>query len=496
MKLRKEKSDMRHLLFQHWGILVSLALLLSGCADVGMEHPSYPSVAPPNQPAVISNVDTSEIQPMYRRLLAVDLPTVVRVATASNLDIRDAQQRVEANRGAYESAVGAIFPIISPSVEMLSLQGAVSRSQGGFSLDTFRKTFPTTLIYWILNPGQTVYDIVASKRQLEASAQQERAVELDTMHKAAHQYYNLVLAQAKVSLAQQTIKEAEELLRIEQLRLNTGTGLQADELRADAALAETQRDLLHALNEFYDASVALAVTLHLDSTVLLVPQAGPVSQTILVRYDLSIDNLMAMALLYRPDLKAVRKLLAAAQANKQATEWGALAPQIQASATLAPSPPTNNAADTMYRKQQYDIQVGFNLDASLFGRLKSAVANEKIGGIALDRKLDEVRSNVVTAHQSSLTTGKLVSKSKQQVDSAEEALRLTLKGLKVGTALTVDVLQAEAAAEQARLNYTTAVVQFNQDQIALLAALGILDQSNFEPTATLSRPRNSIDSLN
>jgi hypothetical protein len=45
--------------------------------------------------------------------------------------------------------------------------------------------------------------------------------------------------------------------------LKTGTGLPADELRAEAARAGKQQDLLTALNGFYDASIALTVTLHL-----------------------------------------------------------------------------------------------------------------------------------------------------------------------------------------------------------------------------------------
>jgi len=67
---------------------------------------------------------------------------------------------------------------------------------------------------------------------------------------------------------------------------------------------------------------------------------------------------------------------------------------------------------------------------------------------------------------------------KQQVTSAEGALRLTQKNLQAGTGLTIDVLQAQDAADQARLRYATAVVRYNQSQVNLLAALGLIDQAN------------------
>jgi outer membrane protein, multidrug efflux system len=233
-----------------------LFLVVSGCVDLSSLRLSHPSVAPATQPTASLKVDASEIPPMYRRLLAVDLPTVARVAMARNLDIQEAQQRVKASRGEYDSSVGAIFPSLTPNVTQVGIQGAVSNPVGGVGLATLQHFTPAVLLQWIINPGQVAYDLIASKRRLEASAQQEQAVELETTRLAAVQYYDLVLAQAQVSVARQALDEAAELLRIERLQLKTGTGLPADELRAEAALAGAQQDLLTALNGFYDASAS------------------------------------------------------------------------------------------------------------------------------------------------------------------------------------------------------------------------------------------------
>jgi outer membrane protein TolC len=415
---------------------------------------------------------------MYHRLVAVDLPTVVRVCVARNLDIKEAQQRIEASRGEYNSSVGAIFPSLTPNITSVGIRGAIANPGGGFGLANFANVFPAAMIQWIINPGQAFYDVVASKRRLEASAQQEQAVTQERTRVAAVQYYDLVLAQAQVSVARQAMDEAEELLRIERLRLRTGNGLPADELRAEAALAGAQQDLLTALNGFYNASVSLTVTLHLDPTVMLVPQAGTMMQATLVRDDLPIDDMLTTAVRYRPDLEAVRKQLASTQADKGATIWGGLGPQIQASATFEPSPPDRAAADTLFREQTHAVTGGFNWSAATFGRIKSAVANAKIAGLELDRKLDQVQAAVVSAHQASRTAAQLIPDAKEQVTSAEEALRLTRENLKTGTGLTVDVLQAEATAEQARARYATAIVRYNQSQMNLLAALGLIDQTH------------------
>jgi len=74
---------------------------------------------------------------------------------------------------------------------------------------------------------------------------------------------------------------------------------------------------------------------------------------------------------------------------------------------------------------------------------------------------------------------------KQQVDAAAEALRLAQANLQTGNALTLDVLQAEDALDDARQRYASAVVNYDKAQINLLASLGVLDASSL-PAAPVS----------
>jgi outer membrane protein TolC len=464
---------------RRYSVEIAFVLLaLTGCADLSGLRLAHPSVAPANQPSPSLDVDASQISPMYRELLAVDLATVARVAMTRNLDVQQAEQRIEASRGEYESRVGAIVPAVVPNVTALGSKGALASPGGGVGLATFTGVIPAVVIQWIVNPGQVVYDLIASKRRLEASVQEEQAAEMDTLRLAASQYYDLVLAQAQVAVARQAVEEAEELLRLNRLRLKTGTGLPADVLRAEAALAAAQQNMLTALNGFYNSSVTLTVTLHLDPTVMLVPRAGTMAQTKLVRDDLSIDDLLMTAVRYRPDLLAVRTLWAAAEADEKSVAWGGLGPQIQAQRTLGPPPPAHRLVDTLFRQQRYALGAGFNWSAATFGTIKAAAARVEIAGVALDRQLDRVSAAVVSADQASRTAAKLIPLSVQQVASAEEALRLTQQNLQTGTALTIDVLQAQDAADQARLRYASAMVRYNQSQVDLLAAIGLIEESN------------------
>src|SRR4051812_12506126 len=105
--------------------LTSLSMIAAagGCADEMNRDQPLPSVAPSTQPTAVLQLGGVEIRPMYRELLAVDLPTVTRVAMARSIDIQQARARVEASRGRYEGSVEAIVPVIAPGFTYQHLEG-------------------------------------------------------------------------------------------------------------------------------------------------------------------------------------------------------------------------------------------------------------------------------------------------------------------------------------------------------------------------------------
>lgn len=464
---------------------------------------------------------------MYREVLAIDLPTAVRVAAAQNLDIRLARQRVVGARGRLESTVGGAFPALVPTALLEHVEGTVRATPGdlvGVGFNTFQ---PSVAVQWVLNPGKVLYEIVAARKRLLATEHEERAVASETLRLAAVQFYELVRLQARVSAAHQSVTEAEELRRIAALRVASGLGVPADQLRAEARLAERRQDLVSALQSFYEASIRLSLTLHLDSTVTLVPAIEAVAPHALVREDLTLEELLALALQYRPDLAGTRDLVAAVAAEHGAAWWGAFGPQFQvayqiggitghssntvepqgipsnlllnpfsSSGSFHPNPVANGlikefisrgarglegARDesfSFFDQQRGTAGVGWRWSLSAFGDLKTSGAAEAQAWIAAEARLDQAQAQLVAAQQASRANRELIDLASQQVASAQEALRLTEAHLSAGTMTTLDVLQAQDALAQARVRFADAVVRYNQAQVDLLAALGLLDESS------------------
>ena len=108
--------------------------------------------------------------------------------------------------------------------------------------------------------------------------------------------------------------------------------------------------------------------------------------------------------------------------------------------------------------------------------MNAATAAERQAILGAERQLDQVRAEVVIAAQASDTNNDLIGLANQQVIAAVEALRLTQANFQAGTMTTLDVLQAQDAASQARLRYAEAVVRYNQSEVDLLASLGLIDE--------------------
>jgi len=506
-------------------ICILLILAIGGCSQPRPVLRDRPDIAPPaTASAPTLRVGSPNIKPIETTVMPIDLFTVMRVAAAKNIDIQQAIQRVEASLGRLESTQGAVFPVLAPTASFEHVDGTVRAVQGnltGVGFDTFQ-LYAT--LQTVLNPGRVIYEIIAAKKRLSASEHDERAVVLETLRAAANQYYELVLGRSRLAASQQALTEAEELVRISRLRVSSGVGLRADELRAEAELASRQQDVALRLNEFYNSSIALAVTLHLDSTITLSPAGEAVPAITLVREDLSLDVLLGLAMEHRPDLASIRELVEAASADRKAAWWAALGAQFQVGyqyggitghadnvvqrssvpsnlvfnpfsddGSFSTDPFVNNLiknriADNSKKRagfsdktfvftdqERFNATAAWRFSVSAIGDLKAAGAAEQSVALEAERRIDQVRAQVVRERQASRTYANLIPRADQQVTAADEALRLTRSNLEAGTMTTLDVLQADDAAAQARVRYAEAIVRYNQSQSNLAAALGLLE---------------------
>jgi protease secretion system outer membrane protein len=466
-----------------WGAAACCAAAIGACTVPRTERGSAPSVAPvrsaDDAPESSSALELGDVdaRPLHREWLAIDLATAVRVAAASSFDVQQARLRVESASGEYESRSGALFPGLSPALLLDDVSGRVRAIDGPLLAADFTSFAPTVLLRWALNPGQAIYERVAARRRLEASEHDERGARQEAIRTAAVQYYELVLARGRLAVAERALRESEEFVRIAATRQRAGVGLEADQLLAESQLARRQQELVLALESLHGASISLALTLRLDPAVSLAPSEAQLAEKQLVDETLELDELLGIAVEWREDLAAVRALLEASDADRKARKWNLLGPRVDLGYQVGTLRSDTALGDFPASTQRRATAgASFNWSLATRGELRVAGAAQDAALLEAERRFEAARAQVLRARLASSTCSQLVPIARRQLQATEERLRLTQSGLRAGSSLALDVLQAEEAVDRARLALCEAVVRYNTAQVDLLAALGVIGE--------------------
>jgi outer membrane protein TolC len=465
----------------------ALVLILSSCLSVPDPMPPRElprlTAAGPVEDGLSIALGSGVAEPMYQELLAIDLATAVQVALARNLDVEAARARVQAAHGGVAAARGRFLPSFSPALLYETVDGSVRATEGNLVDVRFQTTQAWLVAAWIVNPGAVHHDLVAAKKRQSSALHDEQAVRMETLQRAAVGYYDLVLAQLAVEATRQSVAEAEELLRITEVRVKTGTGLAADEMRVRAELARRRQELILSLQGFHEASARLSTTLDLDPTVTLAPDATTVVLAELVDGQRPIEELLALAVEYREDLHSIRLLVEASRADVRAARWRSLGPVLGLAGQLGSIRGDADGVSGLGEvdqgpdgQERISAGLGWRLDPAQIGEVSAVEATGDLAGIEARKKLQEVRAQVVREDQESRAQRALAQEARQELAAADEAVRMTRANLRAGTMTTLDVLHAQSELEQARLRSAASVVRHNQAQVRLLAALGLLDE--------------------
>ena len=189
----------------------------------------------------------------------------------------------------------------------------------------------------------------------------------------------------------------------------------------------------------------------------------------------------------------------AVDAETESAAWGGFGPQFRTPYTVGgiaghfDNPGGVESESGFQFQQRFAAGGGWRLSVSTLGDLRAAKAVEEQTLLEAERLLDTVRAQAVNAQQSIRATRDLIDLARRGVGAARESLRLAEANLKAGTMTTLEVLDAQDALARAELRYARAVVGYNQSQVDLLAAIGLVDMESLG-VPVLMHPDTEADS--
>lgn len=327
-----------------------------------------------------------------------------------------------------------------------------------------------------LEASMPIYDGGALKEGRVAARYGLNAADLsleDTMQNVRYQatsyYYRILETANQVTVSEEQVKTLQEHLRIVNAQFRAGTVAKADVLSTEVRLANAQQSLVTYRNNYDIAMATLCnyLLLPVDTVV------RPPEQLTYNKYNLNLTNCTAYALTNRPDAAAADYEVKQAESNRRAAKAG-YRPKVNAVATggITGDKPFNNDRTDSWTA---GISANWNIfDGGLTeAQVKEADAVLNRAKESAEALREQVQLDVRSAYLSLLAAEKNISTTKLAIASAEEDYRISQVRYAAGVGTNLDVMDASDKLTQAKMNYYTALYEYNIAKASLDKSMGI-----------------------
>jgi outer membrane protein TolC len=418
----------------------------------------------------------------------IDLPTVLRLAGARNLDVQIAREGLNQAQANRQIALEQFSPSLTPGLTYHQRDGMAQAVPAGTVSDThFQSYAPGGTVAAQVVLGDAIYQALAAKQLVKASDQSLEAQREDSALSAAQAYFDVLKAKALGEVIQEAVSISRDYQQELHQAVAAGIAFRGDELRVQTQTESYQISLRQTREQQRVAAVNLAQILHLDSTVDLVPHDEDLVPLLLFPLTAPLDSLVQQALNSRPELKAGEARIMAAREAKNGAVYGALVPSLSAQVFAGGLGGGHEGEpDNFGHSEDYLVGLGWRIGPGGlfdFGRIKASQARLAATQLGQTKLKDSVISQVVAATARLQSLSDQIALAKRNLATADETFRLTRQRKQYGVGIVLEDIQAQQALTQAHSDYVTAVAEHNKAQYGLNKAVG------GPPDASLTRVR-------
>ena len=342
-----------------------------------------------------------------------------------------------------------------------------------------RNSAALTLSWLLVDFGQRSANVENARQLLNAAAATQDATVQSLFLAALQSYYSAQATQAAVVSAREAERAASDSYQAANARYDVGVATPADRLQAQTALSQATLNRIRAEGDARNALGTLANALGFGAQQPLLLAELPPAPTGAM-FQKEVDALIGEAQARRPDLKAAEAQLKAAEAGVDLARA-----QGRPTVSLSAGPSWQESAGVTTQGNM----IGLTLNVPLFSgfdttyRVRSAAAQVDVRAAQRDRIRNQVALDVWKAYQSLNTATQSLKTTADLVASAEQSERVALGRYKAGVGTVLDLLSAQTALANARLQRIQAQLDWNVYRATLAQAMGALDYSLLQPAA-------------
>lgn len=430
-----------------------------------------PNSNPLSLPTQASEVEVNIQQP-------ITLQQATELALKNNREIQEARIEVERSSVILREAKAELLPTFDlgsglnytddaflDSTAEQSIDDGVDELQADNS-ETNRFEFNTdlTLSYDIYDGGFRRANISSAEKELRSDELNLEVVVEQARFETARDYYSLQNNDAQVEIERAAVADATQTLRDAQLLEKGGLGTNFEVLQAEVELAQARQRLTTAVAEQNIARRQLAATLSIshDSDLVTadaIEEAGT--------WSLSLPETIVQAFKNRAELEQffLEREIGEEQRKIALSQ---IKPTVSASASYGIN---DDFEDDFDISDEYSV--GLNLAWRLFdGGAARAGARQADKDVAIAEtqfanQRNQIRFAVEQAYFGLESNQENIDTATQEVELAEESLRLARLRFTAGVGTQTDVIDAQTELTTARGNLLASIIDYNQSYVDL-----------------------------
>ncbi|WMJ75154.1 TolC family protein [Cytophagaceae bacterium ABcell3] len=419
-------------------------------------------------------------------VVPVNLEYILTAGGANNLTIQEYRQRQELANADQRRAREWWLPELYAGFQGHQLGGAAMNADGRFFLDVNRRTFWSGMglnASWDFGSG--IFAAQSAQAQSQAVKHQAQAERNQALLEAVEAYYDFMTAQLNYQAYEQLYHQADTIARQVEVQVEAGMRYESELLLARSNINHMRVQMLSARRDFANHSARLKRLLNME------PEARLISvDTVLVPLELEEGEELftdfAEARQRRPEVKEAQLRLQAVQLERKTTTTGLLLPTLSFNTWGAAFGGLFSPVQPMFSDQYPETQTFYPTgawDASLMwriplGRIFSGGELQQFNvGVALQETRlrqaeNRVNEEVLRARENMVLSREQMEVAEEGSILAREALQQSILRQEVGTVRPFEILQAQEAYLQNRLDYIRSVSDYNKNQYRLYVAEG------------------------
>ena len=441
-----------------------------------------PAAKEPAKPSVMSDPARMPALAIATNKLPIDLETAFRLANAQNPTIASAWARVREATARQDQAEVLWLPNLTVGGAYVRHDGQTQNQRGEVFGVSRSSVFGGGGAQLRVDTSEALFQPLIARRLSQAETANARATVNFTQLDVALAYLDLVQTYGYIAVNEDTLTKAEKMLELARAAEKSGVSKTAGDInraRTEVSLRRQERIELEGRSSV--ASARLARILLLTPGTELVPADPVINPVALISNELSLDDLIGLALRNRPDLEANRAAALAAWERTRQAKIGPLVPRLQVdylAGTFGGG--RNDYVGTFSARGDLSAQAYWELRNFGFGnaaQIRERRAQQNQASLRVVEVQARIAAEVNEALAMSLARQRALDDAQEGVREAAELYRKLLAtqfGM-VGPNPRYDPLESLLAIQslnQARVQHLNQVIEYNRAQFRLFTSIG------------------------